>query len=304
MTMNSNLVLYAAAFLGAVPQTAFAQTSGSDGARIVFDIDARLFYGDKKGTGDFEDGGRSGYRVGGRLGVDYESGSNEFSLDLGSALIEYFDKDQRDRWSNTIAVAYGRTLGGDLKLSTAASYGTQLIGLEFDKFNQAQARGGLIYEPGNDRFRIGGGYRWRRYDDVGSTHGHGYFIDADYRRKLGDRQSVGLDVTYDRIKADVNSRDYKRFTITPSYRMGLGDKLDLELSARWRSWTYDNRLIGTSRRHDKSLEPMARLTYGVAKDLDLYAEAGWRRRWSKDPAAVENGPRGTIGISYRFRIDD
>lgn len=296
------LAAAAIAALAATPQAALAKDDS--GTKVVLDTDARIFYGDRKGSGDFEDSGRSGYRIGARLGVDHVSDGNEFSLDVGSALIEYFPKAQRDRWSNSIGVGYGRDLGGDLKLTTAASYATQLIGLEYDKFNQAQVRGGLEYEPGDDRFRFGGGYRWRRYDDSSTTHGKGYFIDADYRHKMGGRQQITLDVVFDRIQADVASREYKRISVTPAYRAGLMDKLDLDLSLRWRSWTYDNQFIGGSKRHDHSLQPMARLSYEIAKDLDLYAEAGWRKRWSKDPAGDENGPRAALGVSYRFRIQD
>lgn len=301
-TPTQLLTCVATLALTAVPQSAAAKDTSD--TRVVIDTDARLFYGDRKGSGDFEDSGRSGYRVGARLGVEHETNGNEFSLDVGSAVIEYFDKDQRDRWSNSISVGYGRDLGGDLKLTTGAGYTTQMIGLEHDKFNQAQVRGGLEYEPGDDRFRFGGGYRWRQYDDVGSTDGKGYFIDADYRHKMGARQSISLDVVYDRINADVASRDYKRISVTPAYGFRIADGVDVDLSLRWRSWTYDNRIIGGSKRRDHSLQPMARVTYEIAKDWDLYAEAGWRRRWSKDPSGDENGPRAAIGISRRFRVSD
>lgn len=303
MNKPTHLLACAATLIIVAAAQPAAAKSRSD-TRVVIDTDARLFYGDRKGSGDFEDSGRSGYRFGARLGVDHESGGNEFSLDIGSAIIEYFDKDQRDRWSNSIGVGYGRELGGDLKLTTGASYTTQVLGLEHDKFNQAQVRGGLEYEPGDDRFRFGGGYRWRDYDDAGNTNGQGYFIDTDYRHKLGARQAISLDVVFDRINADVASRDYKRISVTPAYGFPISKGLDANISLRWRSWTYDNRIIDGSKRRDHSIQPMARLTYEIAKDWDLYAEAGWRRRWSKDPSGDENGPRGAIGISYRLRVND
>lgn len=274
--------------------------------RVSLETKSALFYGSRRNGGGFSDFGdtlRSGYELGAGISVDHDIGKGMVSLDASSTRIDYFSDKYRDRWANRVALGFSQSLSSDLSLSVRGAHATQLIGLEYDKFNQSDVRAMLAYEPGPSRFRVGAGYRWRRYDDAVHTEGDGVFVDADYRYRFGNGNYAMIDFGYDEINADVARRDYNRFTITPSYGFRLGDRTDLTLSSRWRTWTYDNRLVGNSKRKDSSIQPMIEVTQRFGKDWYVDAGAGYRWRWSNEPGADERGPRLQIAVRKRFRLN-
>lgn len=272
--------------------------------RVTAETSAVLFYANRNATGDFQDSQRSNYRLGAALSVDHDSGKNHLSGEISSIRADYFDKAFRDRWSNRIELGYGRDLAPGTTLWGRGSYTTQMIGLEYDRFNQLQTRGSLSFETGPSRFRVGGGYNWRRYDDLLNTHGHGPILGADYRLNVGNGSRFTLDFGYDAINADVNTRNYRRFTVDPGFEWSIGPNTDLGFSVRWRRWTYPNRVFAGRERRDHSIQPEVSLTQGIGNDWYVNATAGWRRRWSTDPSGEERGPRLSIGITKRFRLFD
>lgn len=274
--------------------------------RVSLETKTALFYGSRRSGGGFSDFGdtlRSGWEAGAGLSVDHDMGPTRLSLDVSSTKVDYFSDKYRDRWSNSIGAGVTQKVSKDVSVSVRGAYATQLIGLEYDKFNQAQIRSMLSIDKGPSRFRVGAGYRWRTYADGIDSDGEGIILDADYRYRFGNGNYAMLDFGYDQINADVVRRDYKRFTITPSYGFRLGEKTDLTLSTRWRTWTYDNRLVGTSKRKDSSIQPMVEVTHQFAKDWYVDAGAGYRWRWSNEPGGDERGPRLQIGIRKRFNLN-
>lgn len=299
----------AVAMIAAIAVVGAAGPAEAKKKRTKVSLEARsaLFYGSRNsggtGTSDFGDTLRSGYQAGLGLSVDQDAGPGKISFDASSDRYNYFSSKYRDRWSNRVALGYGLDVAPGLNLSARGAYATQLLGLEFDRFNQSELRSMWAYTTGPSRFRLGGGYRWRKYDDLLSTHGRGAFIDADYRYKLNDNSSVMLDFGYDQINADIGSRDYRRFSIAPSYTFMAGPSTEVTLSSRWRTWTYDNRYVGFDHRRDSSIQPMVEVSQRIGKDWYVDAGAGYRWRWSNQPGGDERGPRLQIGLHKSFGLN-
>lgn len=274
--------------------------------RISAEAHSVLFYGSRRNGGGFSDFGdtlRSGVEGGIGIAVDHKTARGRIDVDVSTKRVDYFSKDYRDRWNNRVALGYTHMMTPTLSLGARGAYATDMIGLEFDRFNQTEARGLLTKDVGPHRLRVGGGYRWRTYDDLFDSKGKGMFADADYRYSFGDGRSMMIDFGFDTINADFSRRDYTRFTITPSYSFPVGERTDITLSSRWRSWTYDNRIENGSKRKDGSIQPMVEVSQRIGKDWYVDAGAGYRWRWSNHDGNGDQGPRLQIGIRKKFNLN-
>ncbi|HEY0044045.1 MAG TPA: hypothetical protein VGB62_05795 [Allosphingosinicella sp.] len=252
--------------------------------------------------GDDEDeAARSGLILRGGLDYERETSAGEFRLSYDSAAYLYEDDDRPDRWSNRLALRYGGEVADDFRLSARIAYATNLATLEFRSADQAEVLTMAEYSPGDHRFRLTGGWRWRDYDDSTGSESSGPFAGAEYRYRIARDQFFSTELRYEDIDSDDLRRGYHRTILEAFYQHPLGPETQLRVggSARW--WTFDDRLAPNGeRRSDSVLAPELQLLHDFRSGLLLRGRLQYGLRESNDPAEDGDDRRATLTAGYRF----
>ena len=252
--------------------------------------------------GDDEDeAARSGFILRGGLDYERETSVGEFRLSYDSAAYLYEDDDRPDRWSNRLALRYGGEVADDFRLSARIAYATNLATLEFRSADQAEVLTMAEYSPGDHRFRLTGGWRWRDYDDSTGSESSGPFAGAEYRYRIARDQFFSTELRYEDIDSADLRRGYHRTILEAFYQHPLGSQTQLRVggSARW--WKFDDRLAPNGeRRSDSVLTPDLQLLHDFRSGLLLRGRLQYGLRESNDPAEDGDDRRATLTAGYRF----
>ncbi|HEX8585400.1 MAG TPA: hypothetical protein VF680_13455 [Allosphingosinicella sp.] len=252
--------------------------------------------------GDDEDeAARSGFILRGGLDYERETSVGEFRLSYDSAAYLYEDDDRPDRWSNRLALRYGGEVADDFRLSARIAYATNLATLEFRSADQAEVLTMAEYSPGDHRFRLTGGWRWRDYDDSTGSESSGPFAGAEYRYRIARDQFFSTELRYEDIDSADLRRGYHRTILEAFYQHPLGSQTQLRVggSARW--WKFDDRVAPNGeRRSDSVLTPDLQLLHDFRSGLLLRGRLQYGLRESNDPAEDGDDRRATLTAGYRF----
>lgn len=270
--------------------------------RVTVELAASGIAASGKSSDGFEDADKSGGVFAGEIGYTVDKGDDHLAIDVSSAYFAYTDEGRKDRWSNGIAASYGRDLGSDIRLTTLASFDTQLSTLESSSADQAQLRGRLAYAPGPHRFRITGGWRWRDYRDLGGATGDGLVATVDYRYRIAKGQSVSIAARYEEIDSNSDRRDYRRYIVTGGYGFRLGSRTAANIGVQWRNWTYAHRLVGGKKRHDHSIAPQLGIEHDLGDDWFIDLDGTIIDRGSNDDRYDETVKRAMLTVRKRFRL--
>lgn len=296
---HAMIPMVAAALFG-LPCQAYAKDVNEDRGYIEAYVSGVTASG--QASDGSEDTDKSGGIYGMNLSWDRDSGDDRFGLDLSTTYFVYSDPAKENRWSNRIAGSWRHDTGADSSLAVLGDFTSQMSTLESSEADQIQARGRITFEPGQHRFRLTGGWRWRDYRDRPDYSGNGPVIGADYRLRLGDGEFLSFEGQYEEIVSDLPSRSYRRSTAAIEYRKPINRSVDLVAGLRYRDWTYPGRLIGADTQHDHSWSPEFELSYEFARDwsVGLGGVIIWRS--SNDPGYEETVKRGVITLRKRIRL--
>jgi hypothetical protein len=252
--------------------------------------------------GDDEDeAARSGFILRGELDYEREVGAGEIRLSYDSAAYLYEDDDRPDRWSNRLALRYGLEVADDFELSARLAYATNIATLEFRSADQAEVLGMAEYSPGDHRFRVSGGWRWRDYDDSTGSESSGPFAGAEYRYRFARDQFFSTELRYEDIDSADLRRGYHRTILEAFYQHPLGPQTQLRLggSARW--WRFDDRLAPNGeQRRDSVLAPELQVLHDFRSGVLLRGRLQYGLRESNDPNEDGDDRRATLTAGYRF----
>lgn len=294
-----NLALLTFATIGVHSGVAHA----ADRERLTVDIESLLVLADGRTSDGFENQDRSGLAVGGDAEVDIRRGDHRFRIGGGSRYIVYFDEEEKDDLYNGVWLTYSNYLSRRVRVDVQVRHDFDLTTLESSEASQSRIRSGLQWSDGTSRIRGRVGYRWREYDRD-DTHGEGFEAATDYRYRFENDTDLLFYVRYDENDAEIDRRDYKRWTLGTAIDIPLNRDLEIGGSFRYRTWKYPERILDIGDvRHDSSVNPGLALRYDAGNDWELEARGDiiWRR--SNDNRFDESIERISIGVSKRLRTD-
>jgi hypothetical protein len=294
------LLGYLGATSGALAQERRERPDDSKTSDLSGEVSASAVLASDRGD-DEDEAARSGFILRGGLDYDREVGPGEIRLSYDTAAFLYEDNDRPDRWSNRVALRYALPLANDFEVSARLAYATNLATLEFRSADQSEVFGMAEYSPGDHRFRLNGGWRWRDYDDEAGSEASGLFLGAEYRYRFGRDQFFTTELRYEDIDSADPRRGYERTILEAFYQHPLGRMTRLRVggSARW--WEFDDRLAPNGEpRRDSAVTPEVQLLHDFRSGLLLRGRLQYGLRNSNDPAEDGDDRRATLTTGYRF----
>ncbi|MBB3764053.1 hypothetical protein [Sphingomicrobium lutaoense] len=299
--MNSKIGLTIIAFAGMGALASPAQAREYE--RLTVDVEALLVAADGRTSDGFENQDRSGVSIGGDAEFDIRRDEHRFRVGAGSRYITYYDDEEEDDHYTGVWLTYSNYLSRRVRVDVQVRHDFDLTTLESSNASQSRIRSGVRWSQGPHRVRLRGGYRWREYDND-DTHGEGFEAATDYRYRFYDGSDLVTYIRYDENDAEVDRRDYRRWTFGTGIEIPLSRDLEIGGALRYRMWRYPERLTDIGEvRHDSSVNPALTLTYDAGNDWEFEARGDviWRR--SNDNEFDETIKRVGIGVSKRFRTD-
>lgn len=247
-----------------------------------------------------EDEEIDGSAIAGRVhgGLRWNPGGDTTRIEAASSYYAYFERD--DRWSNAIEIEQQFRAGDRVRIGFEAAAATNVSTLEARSVDQLSGAARVRYEAGPSRLILSGGTRRRDYDHV-DARSWAPFVDADYRHRLGRYQYIDVEARHEWIDSNLNSLDYRRLRLAAFYTHPLGGETRLRVGAAHRRWSWDERLTAAGAPlRDRIWVPQARITHGLAEDIDL--ELDYRRviRRSNDPQFDRDGNRLAATVRIQF----
>ena len=229
-----------------------------------------------------------GYRV-------RASSSNRF--------IHYLDDARADRWRHLHRLEAATTASGDTDVLAYAERGTGLATAEFSDTDQWEAGARLEHRIGTDhRLRLGGGWRWRTYDDLERSSGEGPEVRAEYRYRFAANHYLGAEIVRESIDSDTERRRFDRTIASLSYTRPVARDLRARPQLSYRAIDYPGRPVAPLAdgvREDRVWLPELTLLYSPG-DFTITGEAQYIARSSTDPAYDENGYR--LGVEVGIEL--
>ncbi len=301
-TRLTRVMALALTALAAFPSAASADSGGDD--RVTATLSATGVTANRQGFDGIEDNDKSGGVYRGTLGWDHDNGPDHLALDLSSAYYAYEDPTLADRWSNRVALAYGRDLAEDVRLTLRTDAATKLSTLESSQADQAQVRGELMFSPGDHRLRLLGGWRWRDYKDIATGSGDGVTAEAEYRYKTSKTDYFLIEGLYEEVDSNVLSRSFNRKTVRGVYHFNVVRNVSVDAGVAWREWTYKNRFVGAENLKERSWNPSLGVSFEFLPDWFAEADGLLIDRNANNPSRNSTIKRFSFGVKKVFRIKD
>jgi hypothetical protein len=248
-----------------------------------------------------DDFSRSGLVLRGSASYERRNGPTRVRLEYDTGVFLYESDERSNRWSNAGAAGIEQQIADDLHIGATASHASNLSVLEFRSADQTQIEGQIAYSPGDHRFTLSGGWRWRDYDNRDRTEGSGPFAELGYRLRLGRDRFLSTEVGYEDIDSADPRRGYERVTAQVLFQEPLSSDWRLRTSVRARWWTFDGRLAPSGeQRKDKSIRPVIELRRDWNNGFLVRGRAQYDFRSSNDPEFAENEQQVILTGGYRF----
>lgn len=208
----------------------------------------------------------------------------------------------RDRLTASLT----QKIGSDVEIELRGRLYDDLVSIESADTDELQGAAIVTWEPVQaHRFRLGGTWREREYDDGmgpggSSSEGQGPRVDAEYRHRLGRYHYINFDLRAEEITSDNPERGYNRESAAIAYTRPITDDLRVRPAIEWRRTAFDGRLTPTGElREDEAIVPEVELLWWTG-NWRVEAEAKYLFTDSNDPLRDREGYRFAVSVGYVF----
>jgi hypothetical protein len=246
----------------------------------------------------------SGIGARAELGYQAKTADTEFRLEVDASVFDFSDDARPTREGYGVRAKVTQAIGANFKLSAEGRHATNIATLESLSTDQTSARGEVSWDGGDDEVTGYAEYRWRDYDDLTNSEGHGLRTGVEYRHHFASWHWLRFDLSHEDIASANPLRGFERDSASIDYSHPIAKNLRLLAGIEARRWTYDDRIaqgaaVGV-RRKDSLIAPEIGLSFGRTNGIYVNGRASYQFRQSNDVRYGNDGPRLDLTMGYRF----
>ncbi|MEW6129116.1 MAG: hypothetical protein AB1757_18905 [Acidobacteriota bacterium] len=239
------------------------------------------------------------------LGTNFKSSEKKPAIEMNYEVAKhlYTRTNRWDVFSHNFEMRYNRSLNQNLSFSSEGEVAIRGNSDDRELSNQYIFKQAAKYRFNSaNRLGLFGGYRFRRYDEIG-RNANNPFVGAEFSHRLGENQTIKGEYRYEKNRAIEPRNRYIRRTYSLEFNTRLfgADKLIIE--GRWRPQTY-KRIIkvdkGLKTRRDERWVCNLAYEFMVGRNIELMPFYKFENRQSNDPDKFFNAH--LAGFSLRFNF--
>ena len=241
-----------------------------------------------------------------QAGVELENETTKFRLEADRIEVVRLGSGRNDTNRDRLTASVAQKIGEDWEIRAQARAYDDLVTAEFNDTDERQGAIRITYQPERaHRFRLEASWREREYDRdaasaVGTTHGSGPRIDADYRHRFGRYHYLAFDLRAEEITSDDAQREYTRQSAKVSYTHPINSDLRVRPAVEVLRTQFSGRFGDDGNtRSDRLVVPEVEMLWWPDK-WRIEAEAKYIFSDSNELTRQREGYRLTLSVGHVF----